>query len=170
MWKESPFEESEMDYLGDGVYSKTIAGPSNGESISYACKFAFNGGQAVTKYLNYVVGTDCSGNGSNDVAAPTDFTATTASVTGSSVVLNAFANDDSGVIVYTVSYGNKEIVVSADSGKTEAITITALNPNTAYTFNISAADLAGNITTNSPMVVSATTSVDTNTNCSGQKY
>ncbi|MDG1805282.1 glycosyl hydrolase [Flavicella sp.] len=169
LWKESPFEESEMDYLGDGVYSKTIAGPSNGESISYACKFAFNGGQAVTKYLNYVVGTDCSGNGSNDVAAPTDFTATTASVTGSSVVLNAFANDDSGVIVYTVSYGNKEIVVSADSGKTEAITITALNPNTAYTFNISAADLAGNITTNSPMVVSATTSVDTNTNCSGQK-
>ena len=169
LWKESPFEESEMDYLGNGVYSKTIAGVSNGESIRYACKFAFSGGQAVTKYLNYVVGTDCSENGGNDTMSPTNFTATTASVTGSSVVIDAFANDDSGVLVYTVTYGNKEVVVSADSGKTEAITITALNPNTAYTFHISAADLNGNIASNGPIVISASTSVDTNTDCTGQK-
>lgn len=167
LWKQSPFEESEMDYLGEGVYSKTISGVSAGESISYACKFAFNGGLAVTKYVNYVVGKDCSSDGSNDTEAPTDFTATLGSVTGSSIVLNAFANDDSSVLVYKVSYGSKVVVVSGKSGISEPIVITALSANTAYSFEVTATDLAGNIALNSPITINGKTGVSSNTACSG---
>jgi endo-1,3(4)-beta-glucanase len=167
LWKQSPFEESEMDYLGDGIYSKTIVGVSMGESIQYACKFAFNGGQAVTKYLNYVVGTDCSGNGSIDTEVPTGFTADLGVITGNSIVLNTFAIDDSGVLVYKIKYGSKELVVSGQSGSTESIAITALSSETAYRFEVIAMDMSGNIALNSPIVINASTEFSTNTECRG---
>ena len=60
LWRESPFEETQMDQVSGLTFSKTISGFSQGETISYACKFAFAGGLAVTKYISYVVGNDCS--------------------------------------------------------------------------------------------------------------
>ena len=35
------------------VFTKTLGGFTQGETISYACKFAFAGGLAVTKYFSY---------------------------------------------------------------------------------------------------------------------
>ena len=59
LWQESPFTEFEMEQVSGLTFSKTINGLSPGETISYACKFAFAGGLAVTKYFSYEVGSSC---------------------------------------------------------------------------------------------------------------
>lgn len=59
LWKQSPFGEVQMDLVSGLTFTKTIGGLADGETISYACKFAFAGGLAVTKYITYKVGTSC---------------------------------------------------------------------------------------------------------------
>ena len=49
-----------MDNAGGKKFTKTISGFTNGETIRYACKFAYAGGLAVTKYFSYTVGDNCS--------------------------------------------------------------------------------------------------------------
>ena len=48
-----------MDNAGGKKFTKTVGGFTNGQTISYACKFAFAGGQSVTKYFSYTVGDTC---------------------------------------------------------------------------------------------------------------
>jgi endo-1,3(4)-beta-glucanase len=48
-----------MEQVSGLTFSKTINGLSAGQTISYACKFAFAGGLAVTKYFSYEVGSSC---------------------------------------------------------------------------------------------------------------
>ncbi len=60
LWRQSPFEETAMSNTGGLTFSKTITGQTVGATISYACKFAFAGGLAVTKYFSYTVGDTCS--------------------------------------------------------------------------------------------------------------
>jgi beta-glucanase (GH16 family) len=59
LWKESPFEESPMENIGDNRFRGVVRNLSNGQTISYACKFAFQGGLAVTEYIQYTVGDNC---------------------------------------------------------------------------------------------------------------
>ena len=59
LWKQSPFAEVQMDLVSGLTFTKTLGGFTDGETISYACKFAFAGGLAVTKYITYKVGTSC---------------------------------------------------------------------------------------------------------------
>ena len=59
LWKENPFAETQMTDLGNSTFKATISNPAVGSTISYACKFAFAGGMSVTKYITYVVGTNC---------------------------------------------------------------------------------------------------------------
>ncbi|PQJ74276.1 glycosyl hydrolase [Polaribacter gangjinensis] len=66
LWKQSPFGEVQMDNVSGLIFTKTISGVADGETISYACKFAFAGGLAVTKYISYKVGTSCSTLGIDD--------------------------------------------------------------------------------------------------------
>lgn len=48
-----------MSRLGDKKFTATLNGMTNGQTIRYACKFAFAGGMAVTKYIEYTVGDNC---------------------------------------------------------------------------------------------------------------
>jgi endo-1,3(4)-beta-glucanase len=57
--KQSPFGEVQMDNVGGLKFAKTLGGLNLGETITYACKFAFAGGLAVTKYISYEVGSSC---------------------------------------------------------------------------------------------------------------
>lgn len=66
LWKESPFGETPMTNVSGKIFSTTITGQTPGATLSYACKFAFAGGLAVTKYFSYTVGDDCAGLGVND--------------------------------------------------------------------------------------------------------
>lgn len=77
------------------------------------------------------------------------------------------ATDDSGTIVYDISYDNGSETVTGSSGNETSISITALAPETNYTFEVTALDLAGNINSESPITLNATTGVDASTSCSG---
>ena len=59
LWRESPFSETPMSGSGNS-FSVTVNDFTVGETISYACKFAFAGGLAVTKYFLYQVGENCA--------------------------------------------------------------------------------------------------------------
>lgn len=59
LWKQNPFGETQMDNVGGLKFKKTLGGLNSGETITYACKFAFAGGAAVTKYISYEVGSSC---------------------------------------------------------------------------------------------------------------
>lgn len=59
LWQESPFTEYEMTRVSGQTFSTTFGGQTLGDEISFACKFAFAGGLAVTKYIRYTVGEDC---------------------------------------------------------------------------------------------------------------
>jgi len=59
LWKQSPFGETQMAQIGNQKFTTTLGGLSAGTTINYACKFAFSGGMAVTRYFSYVVGSSC---------------------------------------------------------------------------------------------------------------
>lgn len=165
LWQETPFTETSMDQVSGNIFSKTITGQTPGSTISYACKFAFAGGLSVTNYIDYVVGSDCSGG--SDVEAPTNFTASFGSISSTSLELLLNADDNSGTIVYDILYNGGNESVSGISGIEKSTFITALSPETEYTFTITAKDLAGNVASNSPLIISETTGPDMNTECSG---
>jgi hypothetical protein len=60
LWKQVPFGETRMTLVSGKIFTLTIPNQTVGSTITYACKFAFEGGMAVTKYFSYVVGNDCS--------------------------------------------------------------------------------------------------------------
>jgi beta-glucanase (GH16 family) len=60
LWRQSPFSEVQMANVSGNIFTRTITGQTVGSTINYACKFAFAGGLAVTKYISYVVGSNCS--------------------------------------------------------------------------------------------------------------
>jgi beta-glucanase (GH16 family) len=60
LWKQSPFSETQMTNVSGTTFTKTITGQTIGATISYGVKFAFAGGLAVTSYIPYVVGSNCS--------------------------------------------------------------------------------------------------------------
>ncbi|MDD3322076.1 MAG: glycosyl hydrolase [Paludibacter sp.] len=166
LFKQTPFAESAMTNVSGKIFSTTLGGQTPGSTITYACKFAFAGGLSVTKYIPYVVGTNC-GSTTNDTQAPTNFTATLGAITENSVELVMNASDNSGTIVYNVTYGSNNESLSTASGTPKSILITALTPNTLYNFTVTATDLAGNPAANNPIQLSATTSANTNTDCGG---
>ncbi|MEI7501746.1 MAG: glycosyl hydrolase [Paludibacter sp.] len=60
LWKETPFGETAMTNVSGKIFTSTISGQTSGATISYGCKFAYAGGMSVTKYISYVVGSNCS--------------------------------------------------------------------------------------------------------------
>jgi len=166
LWKETPFGETAMSNVSGKIFRLKLSGQVPGTTISYACKFAYSGGLSVTKYIHYVVGTNC-GPSTNDTQGPTNFTATLGTVSSSTVELLLNANDDSGTVVYTVAYGSSTTTVSVTSGVQKPLMITALSPNTNYNFSVSVKDLSGNAASNNSIVIAARTSANTNTNCAG---
>jgi len=166
LWKQSPFSETQLAEVGDLTFSKTISGFTTGETLSYACKFAYAGGLAATKYFNYVVGDNCSGSAS-DVTAPENFTASLGNITANSVELLLKASDGSGKVIYDISYGSSSESISGDSGVQKAYIVNSLTPETLYSFAISAKDLSGNIALNNPLNLQATTLGSSNSQCIG---
>ncbi len=100
-----------------------------------------------------------------DTQPPTNFAAAVAAVTGNSVQLLLSAEDNSGTLVYTVSYGNSTLSFTFPGGVQQSVIIPDLAPNTNYTFTVTASDLAGNPAAGNPIVLNATTAPDLS--CSG---
>ena len=58
LWEESPFSETIMEQVYEKKFSTTLTNQTIGTTLSYACKFAFAGGMAVTKYFSYEFGSE----------------------------------------------------------------------------------------------------------------
>jgi hypothetical protein len=121
----------------------------------YQLKIVGSGGKTV--YLDNIYFYDNSATA--DTQAPTAFTATAGALASDAVELLLNATDDSGVISYTISYGDVPTVltVSGVSGTQKSYTVTGLSGATTYAFSVTAKDLTGNTAANSPITVHATT-------------
>ncbi len=150
---------------GTNIFTRTITGQTPGAIINYGVKFAFAGGLAVTDFVSYEVGTDCAS--TNDVVAPTNFTATIGAITASSVEIILNATDASGTVFYSVSYGAITKSTTSDSGVQKSFVMSALASDTDYNFSVTVKDLVGNTALNNPILLSAKTAVSTNTECAG---
>ena len=93
-----------------------------------------------------------------DTQIPTNFTATVGAVTSSSIELLLNSNDNSGSVVYGVTYGSNSTSAAGTSGVQKSVVISGLNPTTNYSFSVRASDLAGNNAANNPIILNATTS------------
>jgi hypothetical protein len=60
LWKESPFGETAMTNVSGRKFTYNLTGQKVGNIITYACKFGYAGGQSVTKYIKYEVGSSCT--------------------------------------------------------------------------------------------------------------
>ena len=155
-WTYNPnFSETQMNLVSGQKFSKTFTGQTIGTSFNVACKFAFSGGMSVTKTLTYTVGNSCGGTA--DTTPPTGFTATLGAVTSGSVEILLNGTDDSGAVVYSVTYGTTTLTTSSNSGVQKSFTVSGLNPSTGYTFSVTAKDASGNTALNNPIVLDATT-------------
>ncbi|MFY7810234.1 MAG: family 16 glycosylhydrolase [Flavobacterium sp.] len=94
-----------------------------------------------------------------DTQAPFNFTATIGTVTSSTVEILVNGQDNSGSVFYNVAYGSQNIQTASPSGVQKSIIIPNLNPNTSYTFNVTASDISGNNAVNNPIVLNATTTL-----------
>ncbi|WP_397446856.1 glycosyl hydrolase [Polaribacter sp. R77954] len=166
LWKQSPFAETQMNQESGLVFKSTVGGLTIGETISYACKFAYSGGLSATKYFSYKVGDSCTGS-SSDTTAPENFTATLGNITATTAEIVLNGTDDSGKVIYEIDFDNTSQSVNANSGEQTTFTVTGLSPDTDYTFNVKAKDLSGNVATNNPIVLNAKTTANTNTKCAG---
>lgn len=92
-----------------------------------------------------------------DTVIPTNFTATVGTMTSSTVELLLNSNDNSGNVIYTVSYGTQSVTSAGTSGVQKSVVISDLTPNTTYSFTVTATDLSGNSALNNPIVLNAIT-------------
>lgn len=92
-----------------------------------------------------------------DTQAPTNFTASVGTTTGSSVELLLNATDNSGNLSYNVTYGANSTNTFGTSGVQKSLIINNLAQNTNYAFTVTATDASGNPALNNPIVLNATT-------------
>ena len=121
----------------------------------YQLKLVGTGGKTV--YFDNIYFYDPSAD--VDTQAPTSFTATKGTVTSDEVELLLNATDNSGAVVYTITYGSGPTVLTTSglSGVEKSYKITGLTGSTAYSFSVEAKDATGNVAANNPIVVAATT-------------
>jgi hypothetical protein len=162
---ETPFTESKMFNVSGNIFSTTLTGQTIGSTLSYACKFNYTGGLAVTKYISYQVGDNCVI--SNDTEKPSVFTATVGAIASGSIELLLQASDNSGYVVFTITYGATSQRISSASGILKSFAVKGLSPSTPYSFKVSASDFTGNTALNNPITLNASTAAIQNTECSG---
>ncbi|MEI8084605.1 MAG: family 16 glycosylhydrolase [Paludibacter sp.] len=97
-----------------------------------------------------------------DTELPTAFTATKGAVTPNSVELLMNATDNSGNVIYYVTYGTSSFSVKGTSGVQTSYIVNGLNSSTNYNFSVVAKDLNGNAAVNNPITISATTGISYN--------
>ncbi len=94
-----------------------------------------------------------------DTQAPTNFSATVGTISGSSVELLLNGLDNSGNVTYTIDYGSGASSTFSPSGVQKSLIINNLVPNTNYTFTVTATDASGNTAANNPIVLNAKTTL-----------
>lgn len=138
------------DGIGTGTFTSNISGLIPGVKY-YVRAYATN--TAGTNYgpeITFVA---------PDTEIPANFTATTGTPLSTSIPFYLNAADNSGSVVYTISYGNPAIVLTVNgiSGTEINYLVENLSPGTNYSFTIKGKDATGNSAANSPINITATT-------------
>jgi endoglucanase Acf2 len=60
LWTQTPFSEKQLTSIGTKKFQTTLSNQTPGATLTFACKFAFAGGMAVTSYHSYQVGKNCN--------------------------------------------------------------------------------------------------------------
>jgi len=128
---------------------------SQGLAISDLIQFKLVGSGGKTVYLDnlYFYNSDPT----PDAQAPTAFTATKGAVAADAVTLLLTATDNSGAVNYEITYGTTTVKTSGVSGVQKSFQVTSLTGATAYSFSVVCKDATGNVASNNPIVITATT-------------
>lgn len=102
------------------------------------------GAQYHSGELQALFGTCDGGETVEDTEAPTDFTLLSATPSIASAAFAVQATDNSGLVKYTVTMGDKSATATGNSEVETVVTVSGLNPSTTYDYTITAEDLAGN--------------------------
>ncbi len=100
-----------------------------------------------------------------DIEAPTGITATTGAVTQTSAEFLLNGTDNSGSVIYIVSYNGTTSSVEAASDTQKSFVVTGLMPGTTYNFTVTAKDASGNAATTAFIPLSVSTLP--NSDCAG---
>jgi len=157
------------------LYNLAVGGASfTGISNANAVTAVPTDGTPVKFYIDYIrvyqkgdVGEQFHSNTTYvpETSPPTGITASIGAVTQTSVEFLLNGADNSGSLVYTVSYNGTTSSTEALSGTQKSFVVTGLLPGTAYNFSVTAKDPAQNAATTGSIPLSATTSP--NSDCAG---
>lgn len=98
-----------------------------------------------------------------DTEKPQNLTATLASASYYSVILNCSATDNSGAVNFTIEDDDNQIsqTAGAASGATVSVTVNNLLPSKTYNFTVSASDADGNLCESTVQVEATTLTIPT---------
>lgn len=125
-----------------------------GVNLATVFQFKFAEGTGKTIYVDNLYFYDNAN--SSDTEAPTAVTATKGAVTFNSVELLLNATDNSGAVVYDITYGTTTVSTGGSSAVQKSYIVTGLDAAKAYSFSVVAKDASNNKAT--AVVVEATTS------------
>jgi beta-glucanase (GH16 family) len=100
-----------------------------------------------------------------DTQAPTGITAALGTVTQTSAEFLLNGADNSGSVIYTISFNGTTSSTEVASNTPKSFVISGLMPGTAYNFTVTAKDASGNAAATEPILLSATTAP--NSDCAG---
>lgn len=103
-----------------------------------------------------------------DSEAPTIFSANLGTIQNKSIELLLNGQDNFGTLNYKITYNGTTVNTNGNSGVVKSVIINNLIPDTAYNFQISATDAAGNQAPNNPINLTAKTTNIPNNSCSGE--
>lgn len=169
-WTYNPsFSEVAMSQVSGKKFTKTFSGQTIGQTFRVACKFAYEGGMAVTKEFEYTIGDNCAGSEiPSDTIAPTNLTTSVKKINSNNIVFTLSSEDQSPV--YYVIYTNQGDSISfgpfTADGTATVVCYSGLTPLTNYIFSpIIAKDTAGNRTTLESSIMASTIE---SSDCSGE--
>jgi len=93
----------------------------------------------------------------SDTTPPTDIMASIGAVTQTSVEFLLNGTDNSGSVIYTVSYNGTSSSTEAISGTQKSFVVSGLMPGTSYNFTVTAKDAALNASTTGSIALNAIT-------------
>lgn len=156
------------------LYNLAVGGPGfTGISTADAVTALATDGTPAKMYIDYIrvyqkgdAGEQFHSNNAitADTTPPTGISASVGTVTQTSVQFLVNGTDNSGSVIYTVSYNGTTSSTEAVSGTQKSFVVTGLMPGTTYNFTVTAKDAAQNTATAS-IPLNATTLP--NSDCAG---
>lgn len=153
------FTGSEVEILPSGAYKKTFTTTATApDSVSMEILWSkvSSGGNWMLSTFSVPFDATCTPV-EDDIEAPENFTASISDTSFTSVEFTLNGTDNSGTVMYEITYDTITVSTSADSGVEKKYSLTGLADGTAYSFSVAAKDAAGNTASNNPIALSATT-------------